>query len=68
MSQKRSSGLSFASILTLIFVVCKLTHYINWSWWWVFAPALISTGLALTFLIVLLLIAFLVAVAGALLK
>ena len=34
----------FVHILTLIFVVMKLTHNIDWSWWWVFAPSLILIG------------------------
>jgi hypothetical protein len=25
-------------ILTIVFVVLKLTHVIGWSWWWVFSP------------------------------
>ena len=33
-----STGLSFGSILFFIFLVMKLTHYIDWSWWWVTAP------------------------------
>lgn len=24
--------------LGIAFVVLKLTHYINWSWWWVTSP------------------------------
>ena len=41
MSKKSNSnvpGLSFFSILGLIFIVLKLTGVINWSWWWVLAP------------------------------
>ena len=33
-----STGLSFGSILFFIFLIMKLTHYIDWSWWWVTAP------------------------------
>jgi hypothetical protein len=58
---KSSGGLSFGSILTLIFVVCKLLHYIDWSWWWVFAPILISAGLTFVILGIILLIAIIVA-------
>lgn len=25
-------------ILFVVFLVLKLTHIINWSWWWVTAP------------------------------
>jgi hypothetical protein len=39
-SQKSSSGngIGLGTILFLIFLVLKLTHYIDWSWWWVTAP------------------------------
>lgn len=33
-----TSGLSFSSILFLVFLVLKLTNVIDWSWWWVIAP------------------------------
>jgi hypothetical protein len=56
-----SSGLGFTSILTLIFVLCKLTHYINWSWWWVLSPVLIGAGFTLVVLFTILVIAVLVA-------
>jgi hypothetical protein len=25
-------------LLTILFIGLKLTHYINWSWWWVLLP------------------------------
>lgn len=27
-----------AWVLLIVFVVLKLTHVIDWSWWWVTAP------------------------------
>lgn len=30
------------NILFLIFLVLKLTHNIDWSWWWVTSPNWIS--------------------------
>ena len=30
--------IGFIGLLTLVFVVLKLTHYINWSWLWVLSP------------------------------
>jgi hypothetical protein len=41
------TGPDFSSVLTLIFVVLKLCHTIDWSWWWVLSPVLISIGLTL---------------------
>jgi hypothetical protein len=33
-----SNGLGVGTILFLIFMVLKLTNYIDWSWWWITAP------------------------------
>ncbi|NWF45419.1 hypothetical protein F3K02_09185 [Hydrogenophaga sp. D2P1] len=33
-----SSGVSFLSLLGLLFIGLKLTGFIDWSWWWVLAP------------------------------
>lgn len=38
----RNSGMGFISVLTLIFVVLKLTNNISWSWIWVLSPIWIS--------------------------
>ena len=38
----RNSGMGFISLLTLIFVVLKLTNNISWSWIWVLSPIWIS--------------------------
>jgi hypothetical protein len=28
----------FMGLLCLMFIGLKLTHYIDWSWWWVLCP------------------------------
>ncbi len=38
----RNSGMGFISVLTLIFVVLKLTNNISWSWILVLSPIWIS--------------------------
>ena len=38
MSDTRSKGLGFGTVLFLIFMTLKLTEHIDWSWWWVAAP------------------------------
>ena len=38
MSNNTNNGLGLGTILFLIFLVLKLTHNIDWSWWWVTAP------------------------------
>jgi hypothetical protein len=37
-SNSSSSGIGFAGMLAILFIGLKLTHYINWSWWWVLSP------------------------------
>ena len=37
-SSSSSSGVGLTGLLTVLFVGLKLTHYIDWSWWWVFSP------------------------------
>ena len=32
------TGSGFVSLLTILFIGLKLTHYIDWSWWWVLSP------------------------------
>lgn len=38
----KSGGVSFLGLLTVAFVVLKLCHVIEWSWWWVLSPIWIS--------------------------
>ncbi len=42
-------GMSFTTILGLIFVVLKLTENINWSWIWVLSPFWLPMSLWLLF-------------------
>lgn len=49
-SSSSSGGIGFAGLLTVAFVVLKLTNYIAWSWWWVLSPVWITGGLVLTVL------------------
>ena len=44
-------------LITIVFVVLKLTEVIDWSWWWVLSPILISFALAIIVLIIALIIA-----------
>ena len=37
-SKSTEGGISATFILFLVFLVLKLTHSIDWSWWWVTAP------------------------------
>lgn len=47
------SGL-FGMILFFVFLVLKLTHVIDWSWWWITAPLWGGFVICLTFLFIFL--------------
>jgi ABC-type antimicrobial peptide transport system permease subunit len=49
-SSSSSGGVGFFGLLTVAFIVLKLTHVINWSWWWVLSPTLIPLGIGLVVL------------------
>jgi hypothetical protein len=49
-----SSGIGFTGLLTIVFIVLKLTKVIAWSWWWVLSPLWISAGLVITVLLLIL--------------
>jgi hypothetical protein len=46
MTSKPKYKFGIFEIATISFVVLKLTGAIDWTWWWVFSPAIIaySTG------------------------
>ena len=41
-SSSSTGGIGFAGALVLVLLVLKLTHVIDWSWWWVTAPLWMS--------------------------
>ena len=47
------SGIGFSGLLTIAFIILKLCHVIDWSWWWVLSPLWISVGLIFFLLIIL---------------
>ena len=49
-SSSSSGGIGLAGATFLVFLVLKLTGYIDWSWWWVTAPIWGSFILALVFI------------------
>jgi len=55
-SSSSSSGIGFTGLLTIMFIVLKLTKVIDWSWWWVLAPTWIGIVLLILFLTVLFII------------
>lgn len=37
-SGSNSGGIGFTGVLTIVFIVLKLCHVIEWSWLWVLSP------------------------------
>lgn len=60
-SDKGFSGL-LIGLLTISFIVLKLTHCIDWSWWWVLSPlwipAVSAIAIGLFVLIIQIIITF----------
>ena len=54
-----AGGIGVCGLLTIAFIVLKLTGVINWSWLWVLAPIWIPTAITLA-IIVIVLVAILV--------
>jgi uncharacterized membrane protein len=52
MNDSTSSSSIFPSLLLLTFVILKLTHVIDWSWWWVLSPLWISVSIGLIIVII----------------
>jgi hypothetical protein len=42
-----ANGIGIGTVLFVVFLVLKLTHVIDWSWWWVTAPLWIPAALGL---------------------
>lgn len=50
------AGIGFTGLLTITFIVLKLTHVINWSWVWVLSPVWISSIVAVLLVVTIILI------------
>lgn len=51
-----SGGIGFGGLLTIVFIVLKLTKVISWSWWWVTAPLWIPIAIFVVIVIIVLLL------------
>ncbi len=52
-----SGGISFLSLLAVLFIGLKLTGHIAWSWFWVLSPLIGGVVIVLGFIIVVFIIA-----------
>lgn len=55
-------GTPLCSILTIIFVIAKITGAIDWNWWWVFSPIWIPILLVLGIIAILFIIGLIIAI------
>lgn len=46
-------GMGICSVLTIVFIVLKLTGVIDWKWVWVLAPTLVPLALVVVCLLFL---------------
>ena len=56
-SSSSSGGIGFAGLLTVAFVVLKLTNYIDWSWWWVVSPMIVGCSIVIMALVIVIVLA-----------
>lgn len=49
-----TGGIGFCGLLSIVFIILKLTHFIDWSWWWVLSPLWLSLAAALSIILVIL--------------
>ena len=47
-------GIGFIGLLTIAFIVLKLTGFITWSWWWVLSPPWITLLVIIAILMIIL--------------
>jgi hypothetical protein len=51
--QNKESGIGFVGLLTIVFIVLKLTEVIAWSWWWVLSPLWLPITVIIAFMVMI---------------
>ena len=57
-SSSSSGGIGFTGLRQIVFIMLKLFHIIEWSWWWVLAPAWITVLLLAVVVGIVIVVAF----------
>lgn len=52
-SSSSGSGIGFFGLLAIVFITLKLTHFIDWSWFWVLAPIWVPMGAVLLIILII---------------
>lgn len=55
-----SNGIGFFGLLTIAFIVLKLTGYINWEWVWVLAPMWMPAAIIISIAVIIWIVRFFV--------
>lgn len=55
-SNSSSGGIGFVGVLTTIFIVLKLVGVIDWTWFWVLSPMIISFAFVIVVAIIIFII------------
>jgi len=55
-----AGGDIFVSLLTVAFIVLKLTGHIDWAWYWVLSPLWITAAVVILILIIVALVALII--------
>jgi hypothetical protein len=53
---EKTSGIGLMGILFIVFLVLKLTNFIDWSWLWITAPLWIPSALVVAIIILMMVI------------
>lgn len=56
-AKSTGGGIGFVGLLQVAFIVLKLCHVINWSWFWVLAPTWISAAIIILMLLFIFIVA-----------
>jgi len=54
--------ISFCGLLTIVFIILKLTDVIGWSWWWVLSPLWIPFAIVIALIFIFLIVVGIVAI------
>jgi len=49
----KGNGIGFLGLLTIVFIVLKLTSYISWSWWLVLLPLYGGVAVIISILVII---------------
>ena len=52
----KETGIGLDTILFVVFLILKLTGYIDWSWWWVTAPLWIPVAIFLVVIVIVIIL------------